>query len=179
MRSLSDSEQNSNSIKLLALDVDGTLTDGKIYMGNDGEAMKAFCVKDGFAIGEMLPKHDITPIIITGRQSKIVANRARELGIELVFQGVRDKPALLGKIAAEQGLSFAEIAYVGDDLRDYAAMKLCGFKACPADAAAEIRELCDYVSPFNGGNGAVRDICEIILKRIGKYNVFLGLFGVS
>lgn len=153
-------------IKLLFCDVDGTLTDGKIYIGNDGEIMKAFCVKDGYAIVEMLPKYGILPIIITGRQSEIVEKRAYELGIKQVYQGIKDKPALLQLLANEQKVPLSEIAFIGDDLNDFAAMKLCGFKACPADAVQEIRELCDYVSPHNGGHGAVRDICEQILKKI-------------
>lgn len=153
-----------SSIRLLVLDVDGTMTDGKLYIGNDGEVMKAFCVKDGYAIAEMLPKHGITPIIITGRQSKIVENRAKELGIKNVFQGVTDKPTLLKAIANEYEISLAEIAYIGDDMNDYAAIKLCGFKACPADAASGIRDICDYISSHNGGHGAVRDICEKLIE---------------
>ena len=158
-------ENSSLLIKLLVLDVDGTMTDGRIYIGCDGEMMKAFCVKDGYAIAEMLPKNGITPIIITGRQSKIVENRAKELGIKQVYQGIKDKPILLKKIAEEQEISFAEVAYIGDDLNDYDAMMLCEFKACPADAAPKVREFCDYVSPNKGGHGAVRDICEFILKH--------------
>jgi len=161
------------------MDVDGTLTDGKIYMGQDGETFKVFNVKDGYAINEILPKHGIMPVIITSRISKIVENRAKEIGIKLVYQGVKDKLEILKKIAYENAVAFEEIAYIGDDLNDYAAMKLCGFKACPADSVAEIRELCDYVSPYNGGNGAVRDICEYILRQEGKYDELLEYYGIE
>jgi 3-deoxy-D-manno-octulosonate 8-phosphate phosphatase (KDO 8-P phosphatase) len=118
-------------------------------------------------------------MILTGRISGAVQNRAEDLHISAVFQGVNNKAGTLTGYLAEEGIDFAEVAYIGDDLNDYAAMHLCGFKACPADAAAEIRGLCDYVSPVGGGYGAVRDICEHILHIEGKYTEVLNFFGVG
>jgi ribulose-phosphate 3-epimerase len=158
-------KQPLGTIKLLATDVDGTLTDGRIYMGADGEMMKAFDVKDGYAIRELLPKHGVTPVIITGRQSRIVENRARELGVELLFQGVADKLALVKKIAEERGLGLDEIAYIGDDINDLDCVRACGLGACPADAADAVKKHADYVSGKPGGAGAVRDFAEWVIRK--------------
>jgi 3-deoxy-D-manno-octulosonate 8-phosphate phosphatase (KDO 8-P phosphatase) len=155
------------TIKLFVMDVDGTLTDGKIYIGDAGEFMKAFYAKDGLAIREMLPAHGITPVIITGRNSAIVENRARELGVKLLFQGVSDKLALLEKFAANRGLALEEIAYIGDDINDLACIAACGFGACPADATDEVKRHADYVSAKLGGAGAVRDFAERVIKHNG------------
>jgi 3-deoxy-D-manno-octulosonate 8-phosphate phosphatase (KDO 8-P phosphatase) len=126
--------------------------------------MKAFNIKDGYALHEMLPTNGITPVIITGRDSDIVTSRAKELGISQIYQGAGNKAETLRAIAEKAGCELREIAYAGDDVNDLEAMSLCGFKACPADAAAEIKNACDYVSEYNGGDGAVRDICEQIIR---------------
>ena len=151
-------------IMFIAMDVDGTLTDGKIYMGVDSEMMKAFDVKDGYAIHVMLPAHGIIPIIITGRKSKIVENRARELGVTFLYQGVSDKLALLKEIADDQGVTLKEIAFVGDDLNDLDCIKACGFSGCPADAVEQVKESVSFVSTRAGGAGAVRDFVERIIE---------------
>lgn len=153
-------------IKVLVLDVDGTLTDGKIYIGADGECMKAFNVKDGYGIGVILPAHGIKTVIMTGRKSQIVLNRAKELGIPYVLQGVKDKVEAIQQLAADVESEFAEIAYIGDDLNDLEAMKLCGVRGCPADAAREIKEISHYISGKNGGDGAVRDFIEWTVAQI-------------
>jgi len=158
-------KHNNCTIKILVMDVDGTLTDGKIYMGQDGEVFKVFDVKDGYAINEILPKHGITPIIITGRISKIVENRAREIGITLVYQGVKDKLALIKKIAEENTVTMEEIAYIGDDLNDMDCLKACGLGGCPADAVDEIKRNADYITTPPGGSGAVRDFVEFLLIK--------------
>lgn len=148
--------------KLLVMDVDGTLTDGKIYMGENGEVMKAFNVKDGYAIAHMLPEMEIIPVIITGRKSKIVENRAKELGIIELYQGVGDKLAQLKKVAEKYNAAPEEIAYIGDDLNDLACIEYCGLTACPADAVEEVKQKVTYVCNKNGGEGAVREfICKI------------------
>ena len=154
-------------IKMLVMDVDGTLTDGHIYMGPEGEAMKAFHCQDGYAIAQMLPKLGITPVIITGRNSKIVANRAAELKITHLYQGVADKLPKLQQIAEELGISKEEIAYIGDDLNDLECLQYCGFSGCPADAVPEIIDLVQYVCKRNGGRGAVREFVDFIGKRHG------------
>lgn len=151
-------------IKMLVMDVDGTLTDGHIYMGPDGETMKAFSCKDGYGIGQMLPMLGIVPVIITGRSSQIVANRARELHIEELHQGVADKLPLLKEIEQRYGLTREEIAYVGDDLNDWACLQYCGLTACPKDAEEAVKKIVSFVAPRDGGRGAVRDFIEYIAK---------------
>lgn len=154
-------------MKLLVMDVDGTLTDGKIYIGSKGEEFKSFNVKDGYAINEMLHKNGIKTAIITGRESEIVNIRARELSIDCVYQNVSDKVETLKQIVELYGISIDEVAYIGDDLNDFEAMKKCGITGCPADAVDEIKKISNYVSKYNGGEGAVRDFIEWIIKQRG------------
>ena len=155
----------SSSIKLLIMDVDGTLTDGKINISNQGELFKSFSIKDGLAIHDILPKHNILPVIITGRQSNIVKIRCEELGIDMLFQGVRDKVSTLKQILGQQKLDFSNCAYIGDDLNDLDCMNLCAVKGCPKDAADEVKASCDFVSTKNGGDGAVREFIEYIINN--------------
>lgn len=154
-------------MKLLVMDVDGTLTDGKIYIGSKGEEFKSFNVKDGYAINEILHKNGIKTAIITGRESEIVNIRARELSIDYVYQNVSDKVETLKQIVELYGISIEEVAYIGDDLNDFEAMKKCGITGCPADAVDEIKKISNYVSKYNGGEGAVRDFIEWIIKQRG------------
>ena len=151
-------------IKMLIMDVDGTLTDGHIYTGPDGEAMKVFSCKDGLGIKELLPQLGITPVIITGRDSIITANRAKELRITELYQGVADKLPLLREIAARYGLEPEEIAYIGDDLNDWECLKYCGVTGCPQDAEDAIKEIVSFVAPRDGGKGAVHDFIHYIAK---------------
>ena len=152
-------------IKLLVMDVDGTLTDGKIYMGKNGEVMKTFNIKDGYAIANMLPEMGVIPVIITGRESLIVENRARELGITELYQGIGNKLAQLKKVAEKYEVSPEEIAYIGDDLNDLECIEYCGFSACPADAAEEVKTKSQYVCKTIAGEGSVREITEIIDRK--------------
>ena len=149
-------------IKLLVMDVDGTLTDGKIYMGENGEMMKAFNIKDGYAIAHMLPAMGIIPVIITGRKSRIVENRAKELGITELYQGVDNKLEKLKEVAVKYNTTPDAIAYIGDDLNDLECIEYCGFSACPGDAVEEIKEKAKYVCEQYGGHGAVRALIEMI-----------------
>lgn len=146
------------------MDVDGTLTDGKIYMGDNGEMMKAFDIKDGYGLANLLPKSGITPVIITGRNSRILENRCRELKITELHQGISDKVAVLNRILEERGLEYSNVAYIGDDLNDLDCMKLAAVTGCPADACEEVRKTVDFVSERNGGSGAVREFLEYLLK---------------
>lgn len=152
----------------LVLDIDGTLTDGKIYMGANGEVVKAFDVKDGYAICEMLPPVHISPIVLTGRESEIVRMRCTELGIERVCQGVSDKLAVLSSIVNDEGRSLANVAYMGDDLNDLKCMMAVkdsgGLVACPQDAADAVREVSGFVSSRRGGDGAVREFVEWLIS---------------
>ena len=154
-------------IKALAIDVDGTLTDGGIYIGNDGEIMKKFCVKDGYAIKIMLPKMGIIPIIVTGRESKIIQARCMELGINRIIQGSSNKLADLRSMLADENILMEETAYIGDDLNDYECMIWAGLKGCPQDAVREIKEIADYITKCEGGKGAVREFIEWI-EKIGE-----------
>lgn len=152
-------------IKFLIMDVDGTLTDGKIYMGNTGELCKAFDAKDGLGISMLAIPNGIEPIILTGRMSNIVVNRCKELGIQRIYQGIRDKKSELCKQIDD--LSVA--AYIGDDLNDLECMQMIkthgGIIGCPADAASAVIKIADFVSPHDGGSGAVRDFIEWIIDR--------------
>lgn len=160
------------NIKFLVMDVDGTLTDGKIYMGESGEMFKAFDIKDGYGIANILPQKDIVPVIITGRDSRIVTTRCAELGVIFVFQGEKDKLLCLEKLLAKYNqehsasYSLQNVAYIGDDISDLDCMesikKAGGVCACPADAVGRIKTVCDFISTRNGGNGAVREFIERI-----------------
>ena len=154
----------SKKIKLLFIDIDGTLTDGKIYMGNNGEMFKAFDIKDGYAIHEILPLYGIVPIIITGRTSKIVENRAAELGISELYQGKHGKIETFLHVLQKYDCAPEEAAYIGDDVLDKPCMDLCGIVGCPADAMDAVRETAHFVSSKKGGEGAVREFIEWIIN---------------
>lgn len=151
-------------VKLLILDVDGTLTDGKIYISANGEIMKAFNCKDGYGIAH-LSEYGVTPVIITGRQSEIVSQRAKELNITEVYQGVHDKTVILRDLCFRLGITTSQCAYIGDDLNDFPCMQLCGITAAPADATAPILASVDYVCKANGGSGAVREFIDFLIGR--------------
>lgn len=158
-------------IKAIIFDVDGTLTDGKIYMGEHGEVMKAFDIKDGCAIHDIMPRFQIEPVIITARNSKILENRCSELNIKYLFQGCRNKLEKMKQVAEELQIYpnkdgvYKELAYIGDDLIDIQCMEKVGIVGCPADAVNEVKKISDFVSKKNGGDGAVREFIEWILKE--------------
>ena len=154
-------------IKLLILDVDGTLTDGGIYYDSTGNELKKFSVKDGAGL-VALRRAGVQVMICTGRECEAVRRRAADLHLEYVYQNVGSKAAFLRDFFKEHGLSREEVAYCGDDWNDLAAMALCGFVACPADAAAAVKARADYVCPQKGGEGAVRGAAEEILRREGR-----------
>lgn len=147
-------------IKYLIMDVDGTLTDGKIYMSNEGELIKAFSIKDGCGIKDILIPSGVIPVIITGRKSEIVKRRCLEIGIKEIYQGISNKVEKLQEITSD----LSEIAYIGDDINDLAAMKLIknrgGKVACPIDATGLVKSIADFVSSKKGGDGAVREFIE-------------------
>lgn len=153
-------------IKMLVMDVDGTLTDGHIYISADGEIMKAFHVQDGYAIVHILPELGITPVIITGRSSEIVKRRAAELKIHNLHQGISDKLCKLKEVAEELGVSAEQIAYIGDDLNDLECIRYCGLTACPADAVGTVRDAVNYVCERNGGSGAVREFVDKLVSEM-------------
>ncbi|WP_308692790.1 HAD hydrolase family protein [uncultured Treponema sp.] len=155
-------------IKYLIMDVDGTLTDGKIYMGSNGEMFKAFDIKDGCGIKDILPDYSIIPIIITARGSKILENRCKELAIEKLYQGERNKIGRLQQILKEENANLSNCAYIGDDILDIQCMtpikEAGGLVGCPADAVQKVKNIADFISTRNGGNGAVREFIEWLLK---------------
>mgnify|MGYP000881830981 FL=1 len=159
-------------IKLVLLDVDGTLTDGGIYRGNNGEELKRFNVKDGYAIVNA-QKLGIEFGIITGRKSELVEIRSNELKIKYLYQGISEKTVILEEIMQKTGLKKEEIAYMGDDLNDILIMKQSGLTGTPKDATDEVIQIADFVSEKNGGSGAVREFVEYILKKDGKWETFL------
>lgn len=159
-------------IKLVLLDVDGTLTDGGIYRGNNGEELKRFNVKDGYAIVNA-QKLGIEFGIITGRRSELVEIRSNELKIKYLYQGISEKTVILEEIMQKTGLKKEEIAYMGDDLNDILIMKQSGLTGTPKDATDEVIQIADFVSEKNGGSGAVREFVEYILKKDGKWETFL------
>ncbi|MBF4805780.1 MAG: HAD-IIIA family hydrolase [Pseudoleptotrichia goodfellowii] len=159
-------------IKLILLDVDGTLTDGGIYRENKGEELKKFNVKDGYIIVNS-QKVGIDFGIITGRESELVKIRSEELKIKYLYQGISDKTLILEEIMEKTLLKKDEIAYMGDDLNDLNIMKKVGLKGAPQDAVPEVKEVADFVSSKNGGDGAVREFTEFILKKDGIWEKFL------
>ena len=156
-------------IKLLLLDVDGVMTDGRIIYDNDGGETKAFDVKDGHGL-KLVQRAGIKVGIITGRQSLVVARRAKELGIELVYQGVKDKSLPFNEILEKLALTAEEVAYVGDDIVDLPVMRKVGFAATVADAVDDVKPFADMISERPGGRGAVREICEYLLKESGRWS---------
>jgi 3-deoxy-D-manno-octulosonate 8-phosphate phosphatase (KDO 8-P phosphatase) len=159
-------DRAAGALRLLALDVDGVLTDGQIIYGNDGEELKAFSIKDGLGI-KLVQRAGLQVAIITGRDSAIVSRRAAELGIGIVVQGREDKLVALRELCDELGIPLAACAYMGDDLPDLAAIRAAGMGLTVSDAAAAVLDAADWVSSRPGGAGAVREACEMILAARG------------
>lgn len=157
------------NINTIFLDVDGTLTDGRVYLDNGKNEFKSFNVKDGLMVVAAI-KLGYDVIIMTGRKSEVVARRAAELGIKEYYQGVRDKKQALEKLMKEKEITYGNLAYLGDDLNDLAVMKEARFAGCPSDAAAEVKEVSDLISECRGGEGAVREILTHLLKAKGDYH---------
>jgi len=161
-------EEKAAGIKLLILDVDGVLTDGRVTLNERGEEVKSFNVKDGLGL-KILMSTGIEVVIITGRKSMVVEHRAKELGINEVWQGIKDKKTLCKKIIEEKGLKKGEVCCIGDDLPDLAMFMEAGLRIAVADGVVEVREEADFVTKKNGGAGAVREACEWILKSKGAW----------
>jgi 3-deoxy-D-manno-octulosonate 8-phosphate phosphatase (KDO 8-P phosphatase) len=162
-------------IEFLVFDVDGCLTDGGITYSCDGSESKTFSVKDGLAIASWM-RMGKKSAIITGRNSKIVARRAKELGITHLYQGVKNKQEVLEQILKEEGLSFEQVAAIGDDLNDYAMLKSVGLSFCPNDASEYIKKIVDVPLRTIGGKGAAREMIEYILQKDGNEEELLKLW---
>ncbi len=159
-------------IRLLVLDVDGCMTDGRIVYTNEGDELKAFDVKDGFAIVNWL-RLGREAAIITGRRSGIVTRRAEELGISHLYQGVTDKLATLQRLCLERGIALDEVAAIGDDLNDYRLLKACGRSFVPDDAHHRVAAIADVVLSHKGGEGAVREMIELLIREEGLEEEYL------
>ena len=171
-----DAIARAKKIKCVILDVDGVLTDGGIYVASDGsELFKPFFARDGLAITRAR-KVGLNTAIITGRASPIVVNRAKELRIDLVYQGSLDKREAYADIKAKTGLSDEEIAYIGDDIVDLPILRQVGLPCAVGDAVPEVKEIAQIIAAQPGGRGAVREIYEIILKTQGLWDQFLTAF---
>ncbi|MFT4613254.1 MAG: 3-deoxy-D-manno-octulosonate 8-phosphate phosphatase (KDO 8-P phosphatase) [Bacteroidia bacterium] len=168
-------EKRAAAIKLLALDVDGVLTDGRIYYGNSGEELKAFNIKDGLGI-KLLQDAGVRVAIITGRSSEIVNRRAKELGIEFIVQGREDKKTALLELCQELSLEPSDCAYMGDDLPDLGAICIAGLGMTVADGSSAVRAAAHWHSQLGGGCGAVREACEFILRARGELEAHQAVF---
>lgn len=176
------SEEHTGNMKanihFLVMDVDGTLTDGKIYMGQSGELFKAFDIKDGCGIAVLLPKMNIEPVIITARESEIVKNRCKELGIKLLVQNSKDKLLSLHQIIASYNKANGSVfglencAYMGDDIVDLPTMEAIknagGLAVCPANAVEDVRKVCNFICSKNGGDGALREFIDWLVEKNAK-----------
>ena len=151
-------------IRLLVMDVDGVMTDGKITYTSDGQELKSFNIKDGLGI-KRAQASGIETAIITGRTSPMVERRARELGIAHLVQGREDKLAALSDLVDQMKLSLDQVAYIGDDLPDLTAIESVKLGACPADAATEVKSKANWVSSRSGCDGCVRELCDLLVSH--------------
>ncbi|MGB0495889.1 MAG: 3-deoxy-manno-octulosonate-8-phosphatase KdsC [Kangiellaceae bacterium] len=167
-----DLKAKAELIKLVICDVDGVLSDGKVYFGNDGEELKTFNIKDGLGIKQML-NNSIEVAIITGRESNIVARRAKELGIRRVYQGKKDKISSYNEILSDLNLEPNQVAHIGDDLPDLPLMTRSGLGICVADAHFFVKQNADWSTSKIGGNGAVREVSDLLLQSQNKLESIL------
>lgn len=161
-------------IKLLICDVDGVFSDGLIYMGNQGEELKTFHTRDGYGVKSLM-NAGIEIAIITGRQSQIVENRMKALGIKLIYQGQDDKVKAYHDICQQLGIAPDQTGYIGDDLIDWPVMEKVALKVCVADGHPLLVQRANYVTTIKGGHGAVREVCDLILQARDELDVHKGL----
>ena len=161
-------------IRLLVFDVDGVLTDGGLYYGGTGEALKRFDVKDGHAL-VMARLAGLPAAILTARTSTIVEVRGRELGLAAILQGKKEKGPALDELLTQFSIPAESCAYMGDDLNDLGPMSRVGLSACPADAVPEVLQQVHFVAHSRGGHGAARELVELCLKATGRWEDVLGL----
>jgi 3-deoxy-D-manno-octulosonate 8-phosphate phosphatase (KDO 8-P phosphatase) len=164
--------QRAQAIRLLILDIDGVLTDGRLYFDAKGETLKVFHVRDGHGI-KMAQRGGLEVALVSGRRSDAAFQRARELGISRFYEGVRDKVAILEELLAALNLAPAEVAAVGDELVDLPLFHRVGLGVAVADAVPEVRAAAHWVTSLPGGTGAVREVCDLLLKAQGKWTELL------
>ena len=153
----------ANNIKLVAFDVDGVMTDGSLTFLENGREIKTFNAKDGLGV-VMLAHAGIMTSIITARESNAVKHRAKMLDIKELYMGQKDKAKAIAEISLKYNIDYKEIAYMGDDLPDIKALENVGLSCCPKDAVNEVKDVCNFISSKKGGKGAVRELCDFILK---------------
>ncbi len=170
--------ERAKNIRLLILDVDGVLTDGSLYFGPAGEALKVFHVRDGHGI-KMLQKTGIEVAFLSGRRSEAAWHRARELKVALFYEGLRDKVEVLEQLISSLNLKPLQVAAMGDDLVDLPIMARVGLAVAVADAAPEVLAAAHWVTTLPGGNGAVREVCDLLLKAQGKWEEAIGQWTTS
>ena len=163
----------ASHIKLLVCDVDGVFSDGRIYLGNDGEELKAFHTKDGFGI-KALGTSGVKVAIITGRNSAIVANRMKALNVAHIIQGQEDKLPALKQLADKLSIKLEQIAYIGDDVPDLACIEAVGLGICVSDGHPLVQQGANYITFTRGGFGAVRETCDLIMQTQGNLHSATG-----
>ncbi|MBU2865269.1 HAD-IIIA family hydrolase [Reinekea forsetii] len=164
----SELNKKLSKLSLVVFDVDGVLTDGKLYYTEQGESIKVFHVRDGVGL-KLLSDMGIQVAIVTAKDSKMVAKRVSELGVKHYFAGVKDKKLQVEELAKALNIPLNEIAFVGDDMVDVPAMNAVGVSMCPSDAYDYVQEGVDYRVPLKGGEGVARHVCDVILKAQDKY----------
>ncbi|RCH56165.1 3-deoxy-D-manno-octulosonate 8-phosphate phosphatase [Mucilaginibacter hurinus] len=155
-------------VTTFVFDVDGVLTNGQVFVSETGKQSRSFNIKDGYAM-QLAVKCGYNVVAMSGSRSKSAMHRLQSLGVTEVFVGARNKAEKLKLYLEERHLKATHVLYMGDDIPDLGAIKIAGLPVCPADAAEEIKAVCDYVSPFTGGCGCVRDVIEKVLKVQGKW----------
>ena len=161
-------EEKLKKIKMLILDVDGVMTDGRIIMDDEGHQLKNFDVRDGHGL-KIIQRYGIKIVILTGRKSEVVNYRAHDLEIKDVYQGALNKKEVFQEILLKHNLTASAVAFLGDDIIDIPVLRQVGFSAAVADAVDVVKKSVDYVTKNKGGHGAVRELCELILQAQGKW----------
>jgi 3-deoxy-D-manno-octulosonate 8-phosphate phosphatase (KDO 8-P phosphatase) len=156
------------NLVLMGFDVDGVLTDGTLYFSSQGDEIKAFSSLDGHGL-KMLQHAGVEVAIISGRSSRALQLRAENLGIRELHMGIGDKRGLIESLSKARGLGLAQVGYMGDDVVDLPILRACGFSATVADGHGEVKSRVDFVAVRGGGRGAVREVCELILRAQGKW----------
>ncbi|MEW5770650.1 MAG: HAD family hydrolase [Pseudomonadota bacterium] len=168
-------EERARAVRMIVFDIDGVLTDGSLFYGDDGQEYKAFNSRDGHGI-KMLRASGVEAGIITGRTSQVVLHRARNLGITRIFQGADDKLEAFEALLRDQGLQPRQIAYMGDDLVDLPVLRRCGLALTVPDAPAEVKARCHFTTQAGAGRGAAREACELIMRAQGTWAAQLALY---
>ena len=166
----------ASRVRLMIFDVDGVLTDGGLYYGADGEPIKRFNALDGHGIKMLQQYGGVATAIITARQSPIVLRRAKDLGIAHVFQGVHDKRVAFAQLLEQTSIAADACGYLGDDVIDLPVLTKVGFTACVANGHHDVKQRVDYITERFGGNGAAREVCDLILHAQGHYETALAAY---